>query len=80
MLAIDKTRLSLSHEDQVFWPVYVIIDNLDIKIYPSQNWPRILLLGSILIVHEWAKNLNNKNRNLKIKIYHIAIKTMLEYI
>ena len=48
----DKTVLSLSYGNQLLWPVYVTIGNLDVKIRQSQNRPGILLLGSIPIIHE----------------------------
>ena len=38
----------------------------------------MLLLGSIPIVHEWLENANNKNKDLKAKIYQMALKTMLQ--
>ena len=33
LLANDKTIISLSHKDQVVWPVYVTIGNFDAKIH-----------------------------------------------
>lgn len=72
--------MSLSHKDQIFWPVYVIIDNLDAKTHWSQNRPGTLLLGFIMIVHQRVENSNNKTRDLKAKIYYIALKTIIEYI
>ena len=80
LLASDKTVMSLSHGDQVLWPVYVTIGNLDAKTRRSQNRPGTLLLGSIPIVHERAEDSNNKDRDLKAKTYHLALKTMLERI
>ena len=79
LLASDKTVISLSHGDQVFWPVYIIIDYLDAKTRQSQNWPKILFLSLILILHKRAKDSNNKNRDVKAKTYYLALKTMLEY-
>lgn len=35
LIVSDKTIISLSHGDQVLWPVYVIIDYLDAKICQS---------------------------------------------
>ena len=52
LLASDKTMMSLNHGNQVFGPVYVTINNLDAKTRRSQNWLRILLLGSIPIFYE----------------------------
>ena len=70
--------MSLSYGDQIFWSVYVTIDNLDAKIWRSQNRPGTLFLGFIPLVHE-RLDLNNKNKDLKAKIYHLILKTMLEY-
>lgn len=39
----------------------------------------MLLPNSICIVYEWSKNTNNKNKHLKIKIYYMSFKTMLQY-
>ena len=69
--------MSLSYGDQIFWPVYVIIGNLDAKMRQSQNRPDILLLSSIPIVYKQLKDSNNKDRDLKAKIYHLALKTIL---
>ena len=70
--------MSLSHGDQVLWPVYVIIRNLNIKMRSSQNWLATLLLHSIPIVYEQAEDSKNKDRDLKTKTYHLALKTILE--
>ncbi len=72
--------MSLSHGDQILWPVYVIIDNLDAKTRRSQNRPGTLCLNSIPIVHKRAEDSNNKNRDLKAKIYHLALETMLKHL
>ena len=69
--------MSLSHKDQTLWLVYIIICNLDAKTRRSQKRPRTLLLGSIFIFHKRSKNVNNKDKDLKVKIYHIALKTKL---
>ena len=37
----------------------------------------MLLLGSIPIVYGWFKDENNKEKDLKTKIYPMALKTML---
>ena len=80
LLANNKTVMNLSHGDWVLWPVYVTIGNLDVKTRQSQNHLKTLLLGSIPIVHEQAEDLNNNDRDLKAKIYHLALRTMLERI
>ena len=35
------------------------------------------VLGSIFIVYEWSKDGDNKDKDLKAKIYHPALKTIL---
>ena len=70
--------MNLSHGDQILWLVYITIKNLDTKIRRSQKRLRMLLLGSIPIIHKWAENANNKNKDLKAKIYHIALRIMLQ--
>ena len=37
-----------------------------------------LLLGSIPIIHEQAKDSNNKNKDLKARIYYLDLKIMLK--
>ena len=69
--------MSLSHGDQILWPVYITIGNLDAKTRQSQKRPGMLLLDFIPIVHERSEDANNKNKDLKAKIYHMALKTML---
>ena len=71
--------MSLSHRDQVFWPIYVIIGNLDAKICQSRNRLEILFLDSIPIVYKRAEDSNIKNKDLKAKTYYLALKTMLEH-
>ena len=80
MLVSNKIIINLSYKDQLFWLIYVTIDYLDIKTYYSQNWLDILLLDLISIVYKQIKDLNNKNRDLKVKIYYLALKTIFEYI
>lgn len=70
--------MSLSYWDQTLWGVNIIIKNLDLKTQYSQTCSDILLLGSILVVYEWSDNGKNKNKDLKAKIYHLALKTMLK--
>lgn len=70
--------MSLSHRDQIVWPVYITIRNLDAKRQASQKRPGTLLLGSIPIIHEWLEDVNNKDKDLKAKIYYMALKTMLQ--
>ena len=38
----------------------------------------MLLLGSISTIYKQQKDANNKDKNLKAKIYHMALKTMLQ--
>ena len=78
LLSSDKTVMSLSHGDQTLWPVYITIGNLDSKTQRSQTRPDNLLLGSISIIHERSEDGNNKDQDLKAKIYHLALTTMLQ--
>ncbi len=70
--------MDLSHGKQILWPVYIKIGNLDAKTRQFQKWPRTLLLGSIPIVHTRSEDANNKDKDLKAKIYHMALKTILQ--
>ena len=76
LLLSDKIVMSLSHGDQTLWLIYITIGNLDSKTRRSQIRPDILLLGSIPIVHECLEDGNNKDQDLKAKIYHLALTTM----
>ena len=71
--------MSLSHRDQILWAVYITIGNLNAKTQQSQKRPRTLLLGSIPIVYERLEDANNKDKDLKTKIYHIALKIILQH-
>lgn len=48
--------------------------------YQSQNWSDNLLLGFTLIVHKQIEDLNNKNIDLKAKIYHLALGTIFKHL
>ena len=39
----------------------------------------MLFLGSIPFVHKRLEDANNKDKDLKAKIYHMALKTMLQH-
>ena len=69
--------MTLSYGDQTLWPVYITIRNLDAKTWQSQKRPGTLLLGSIFIIYKRSKDTNNKDKDLKTKIYHMALKTIL---
>ena len=70
--------MSFSHSNQTLWSVYITIENLDVKTRQSQKLPRMLFLSSIPIFYEQSEDANNKNKDLKAKIYHIALKSMLQ--
>ena len=61
------------------WPVYITIGNLDAKTWQSQKRPEMLFLGSIPIIHERSEDANNKDKDLKSKIYHMALKIILQH-
>ena len=71
--------MSLSHRDQTLWPVYISIRNLDSKTRRYQTQPNTLLLGSISIVYERLEDGDNKNKDLTVKIYYLALITILQY-
>ena len=79
LLLNDKIVISLSNEDQILWPIYITISNLDSKTWRSQICPNTLLWGFIPIAHERSEDRNNKDQDLKAKIYHLALTTMLQY-
>ena len=78
LISSDKMVISLSYKDQTLWPVYITIGNLDAKTRQSEKRLETLFLGSIPIVHKRSEDANNKNKDLKAKIYHIALKTILQ--
>lgn len=53
-----------------------MIRNLDSKTQYCQTQPSTLFLSSISILQKKLKDKNNKNKDLKVKIYNFAIKTM----
>lgn len=61
--------MSLSHRNQILWPVYLTIGYLYAKTWQSQKLSKMLLLDSIPIIYEWLKDANNKDKDLKAKIY-----------
>ena len=69
--------MSFSYGDQVLCPVYITIKNLNANTWQTQNWLKTLLLSFILIIYEQSKKTNNKNKNLKAKIYHMALRIIL---
>lgn len=64
--------MSLSHGNQTLQPVYIIIENFSTKTWQSQKWVGMILLSFIPIVYEKLEYAKNKNKDLKIKINHIA--------
>ena len=70
--------MSLNYEDQILWPVYIICEILDKKKWESQKWPKTLFPIPISIIYKRLKNSNNKNKDLKAKIYYIGLKIILQ--
>ena len=75
----NKTVMSFSYRNKTLWPVYITIGNLDSKTRCSQKRLRTLLLSSIFLIYKWSEDVNNKNKDLKAKIYHMVLKTMLPH-
>ena len=63
----------------MLWSIYITIKNLDAKTWRNQTQPGTLFLGSIFVVHERLKNGNNKDKDLKAKIYYLVLKTILQH-
>ena len=78
ILSSDKTLMSLSYGDHTLWPIYITIGNLDSKTRQCQTRPSILLLGSIPIIYKRLEDGNNKDQDLKAKIYYLALSTLLQ--
>ncbi len=78
LISSDITVIIFRHGDQTLWSVYITIGNLDTKTRQSQKWSGILLLDYISIIHERSEDANNKDKDLKAKIYHMVLKTMLQ--
>lgn len=51
------------------------MQNLAVK-----TWLKILLLSSIYVILNQSNDANNKDKNLKVKIYYMALKTLLKHI
>ena len=71
--------ISHNHGDQTLLPIYITIGNLDAKTRRFQKRLGTLLLGSISIIYERSKDANNKDKYLKVKIYYMVLKTMLQH-
>ena len=71
--------MSFCHWDQTMWPVYIAVGNLDAKTRRNLTQPGTLLLGLIFVIHERLGDRNNKKKDLKAKIYHLALKIMLQH-
>lgn len=72
--------INFSYRNLTLWPINIRIRNLDVKIWQSQKWPKTLLLVFVSSIQEQLKDANNKIKDLKAKIFHIVLKTMLQYI
>lgn len=72
LLASDKMQLSAFTDNLAFWPIYLIIGNLNHKTRKQRKKPSRLLLGLILI-HRW------NNIDIKLEIYHICLRVMTKY-
>lgn len=54
--------------------------NKDARIQQSEKRPETLLLSSIPIIFKRSEDTNNKDKDLKAKIYQMDLKTILQYI
>ena len=78
LVSSDNIVMNPSHGDETLWPVYIIIGNLDSETWHSQTWLGTLFLGFIPIIHERLEDGDNKDTDFKAKIYHLALKTILQ--
>ena len=62
----------------MLWSVYITIGNLDLKTWYNQTQLGTLLFGLISIVYKWSKDKDNKDKDLKVKIYHLVLKIILQ--
>ena len=69
--------MGISYENQILWPVYITIENLNKKTWQSYKWLRTMILDSISITYEQSKDASNQDNDLKAKIYQMILKTML---
>lgn len=63
----------------MLWPIHIIISNLDSKIWHSQIQLDSLSLSFISIIYKYLKDRKNKNKDLRTKIYHLALKVIPQY-
>ncbi len=80
LISSNKIVMNLSYKNQISWLVNIIIGNLDAKTRQSQKQLKILFLGFIQIILKQLEDTNNKDKNLKVKIYHITLKFILWHI
>lgn len=69
--------MSFSYGNWTLWLIYIIIGDWDLKTRRSQTQLSTLLLDSTFVVYKLSKNRDNKDKDLKAKIYDLVLKTML---
>lgn len=78
LIASTKIVICLRHRDQILLPIYITIGYLDAKSRQRQTCSSNLLFASIPIVHKCAKDSNKIDKDLKAKVYHLALKPMFK--
>lgn len=69
--------MNFNYGDQTLWLIYITIGSLDSKTWCCQTRLSILFLGSLFIIYKQLEDRENKYTDLKVKIYQLALKTML---
>lgn len=62
------------------WPISIRIKSSNTKSWQSQKLIIMLFLGFISIVYKQLEDTNSKNKDLIVKIYYMALKTILKRI
>ena len=74
ILVIDKTQISLHHDDVAMWSLYVTIDNLNNQCRRNQTRSNFVLLDEISIV----KTDKDDSTRLKFQIYHQTMRLIFK--
>lgn len=78
LIGTDKTVLTQHHGDESAWPVYLTIGNLDRETRRKQTTTGTILLGFIPELTGVRDKAADKVDGIKSRIYHTAMRFMLE--
>jgi hypothetical protein len=71
LIGVDKTHLTNHRGDQVAWPVYISIGNLDARIRRSRKCPGNILAGLLPVT-------KHSDALLRARLYHLSMGRLLE--